>query len=401
MDSSFFTNEGENTLKNKINNLLQIDKNIEYLDFLIGYFRITGFDKISDNLSRIKHIRILVGINADKSTYQASQLIKKFADEQIDIYNQEPLDEQEYQNFQSLKELIVQQKIELRISANRDVHSKMYIMRSEPLKNHLNSGITYRGGVIIGSSNLTHSGLEGNTEINAELNSQRDIVEAVKVFEKLWEDGVELTEDDFDKFIIPKLKEPKQKNDGLTPYKLYIKLLIEHFGDRIDYIDDKTIFVPKHYKKLSYQVEAVNDGIAKLREHNGFFLSDVVGLGKTVVVAMLIKKLEPTFKKRVLIVITPAVRTQWQDTFDEFHISCCDIVSLATLHKVKANRYELIVVDESHKFKNSKSKQYKQLYEICLNKRVILLFEKGADTYKFEIKLEDDFRLLTIEGKIL
>jgi len=33
MGSNFFTNEEENTLKNKINNILQIDKNIEYLDF--------------------------------------------------------------------------------------------------------------------------------------------------------------------------------------------------------------------------------------------------------------------------------------------------------------------------------------------------------------------------------
>ena len=372
MNSNFFTNEENNTLKNKINNILQIDKNIEYLDFLIGYFRITGFDKISDNLSSVKHTRILVGINADKHTYNASQLIKKFSKEQVDIHNEEPIDEQEYQNFFSMKQLIREKKIEVRISANRNVHSKMYIMRSGALPNHRGDDITYVGSVIIGSSNLTHNGLEGNTEINAELNQERDIVDAVTVFEKLWADSVELTEDDFDTFITPNLKEPP-KDEGLTPYKLYIKLLIEHFGNRIDFIDSSSVFVPKEYKKLSYQVEAVNDGIAKLKEHNGFFLSDVVGLGKTVVVAMLIKKLKSTFKKRVLVVIPPAVRTQWEGTFYEFNISCCDVVSLASLHKVKASDYELVVVDESHKFKNSESKRYKQLYEISLNKKVILL----------------------------
>jgi superfamily II DNA/RNA helicase len=372
MNSNFFTNEENNTLKNKINNILQIDKNIEYLDFLIGYFRITGFNKISDNLSSVKHTRILVGINADKNIFNATQLIKKFSQEQVQLYNEEPLELQEYQNFESMKQLIVEEKIEVRISANRDVHSKMYIMRSRELANHQGEGKTYRGSVIIGSSNLTHNGLEGNTEINAELNQERDIIEAVKVFEKLWAESVELTEDDFDIFITPNLKEPP-KDEGLTPYKLYIKLLIEHFGNRIDFMDSSSVFVPKEYKKLSYQVEAVNDGIMKLKEHNGFFLSDVVGLGKTVVVAMLIKKLKSTFKKRVLIVIPPAVRTQWEDTFNEFNITCCDVVSLASLHKVKASAYELVVVDESHKFKNSESKRYKQLYEICLNKKVILL----------------------------
>ena len=368
MTSNFFTNEENNTLKNKINNVLKINRNIEYLDFLIGYFRITGFDKIANNLSSIKHTRILVGINADKSTFDATQLIKKFSKEQVDIYNQEPIKIEEYKNFESMRELIIEKKIEIRISDSRAVHSKMYIMRSGELPNYRGDGITFVGSVIIGSSNLTHNGLEGNTEINAELNQERDIVEAVKVFEKLWADSVELTEDDFDKFITPNLKEPT-----LTPHQLYIRLLIEHFGHRIDFIEDKNIFVPKHFKKLSYQVEAVNDGLAKLREHNGFFLSDVVGLGKTVVVAMLLKKMESNLKKRVLVVIPPAVRTQWQDTFIEFNISSYDIVSLAKLSSVDAFKYEMVIVDESHKFKNSESQRYKQLYNICLNKKVILL----------------------------
>ncbi len=372
MDSNFFTNEDKNTLKNKINHILQNDKNIEYLDFLIGYFRITGFDKISENLSHIKHTRILIGINADKQTYNATQLIKKFADEQVDFYNQEPLDNREYQNFISMKNLIFEKKIEIKISADRNVHSKMYIMRSEEKLNHSNSSKFYQGSLIIGSSNLTHNGLEANTEINAELKDSRDLLDAVRVFEKLWEASVELTEDDFTKYILPKLKEPPLE-EGLTPYKLYIKLLMEHFGKRLSFIDDRDVFVPNNYKKLSYQVEAVNDGIAKLQEHNGFFLSDVVGLGKTVVVAMLIKKLKSSFKKRVLVVIPPAVRTQWEDTFDEFTISCCDVVSLASLSKVKASNYELVIVDESHKFKNIESKRYKQLYKICSNKKVILL----------------------------
>jgi phosphatidylserine/phosphatidylglycerophosphate/cardiolipin synthase-like enzyme len=235
MNSNFFTNEEENTLKNKINHILQRNKNVEYLDFLIGYFRITGFDKISDNLSSIKHTRILVGINADKHTYNASQLIKKFSKEQVDIHNEEPLDEQEYQNFFSMKQLIREKKIEVRISANRDVHSKMYIMRSEEHPNHKGDGVIYNGSLIIGSSNLTHNGLEGNTEINAELNQERDIIEAVKVFEKLWAESVELTQEDFDEFITPNLKEPM-----VTPFQLYIKLLIEHFGKRIDFIGHPT-----------------------------------------------------------------------------------------------------------------------------------------------------------------
>jgi superfamily II DNA or RNA helicase len=43
--------------------------------------------------------------------------------------------------------------------------------------------------------------------------------------------------------------------------------------------------------KLAYQIDAVNEGLSKIRKHSGFFLSDVVGLGKTITSAMIIKRL--------------------------------------------------------------------------------------------------------------
>lgn len=47
--------------------------------------------------------------------------------------------------------------------------------------------------------------------------------------------------------------------------------------------------LPQNFKKLSYQVDAVNEGFNMLQKHNGFVLADVVGLGKTVVAAMVAK----------------------------------------------------------------------------------------------------------------
>jgi len=379
MQKSFFTNEDENTLENKINHLLENDKNIEFLDFLIGYFRITGFDKIVDKLKpEIKMIRILIGINTDKNTYDASELIKKFANEQIKQYNETPILETDYHNFVSMKQLIEDKKIEIKISPDKNVHSKLYILRSDVKLNHSGDGDKYFGSGIIGSSNLTYNGLENNIEMNVEINTT-DMNEAVKVFEELWKKAVSLEPEDIDSHIIKFIKKPKSveseniTQENLTPYQLYIKLLIEHFGTKIDFINDDNIFVPQGYKKLSYQVDAVNDGIYKLEKHNGFFLSDVVGLGKTVVIAMMIKKLEATFKKGVLVVIPPAIRNQWDDTFKEFEIGNYHIISLASLYKIDANRYELVIVDESHKFKNLKSKRYEELSKICKGKKVILL----------------------------
>jgi len=364
MNSNFFTNEEENTLKNRINYTLQKDKNIEYLDFLIGYFRITGFDKISDNLKNIKKIRLIIGIDTDKPTYQASQLIHKFANEQI-AYTKEPLDLNIFLNFLSMRELIIDRRIEIKIAPNRAVHSKMYIMRDEGGLDHTQEHNEYQGSVIIGSSNLTHNGLEGNREINAQLKDTKSLNDAMRLFETIWSEAVALTEDDFDKFIIKRVPKPKT----LSPHQLYIKLLIEHFGSRIDFLDDEGISIPNGYKKLSYQIEAVNEGVEKLDRHNGFFLSDVVGLGKTVVVVMIIQKLNiPT-----LIVSPPSIIGQWRDTLDSFGITNYEIVSYASLEKIDRDKFGLVVVDEAHKFKNIKSKRYIELSQITKDKKVILL----------------------------
>ena len=368
---NFLTNQGKNTLENKLHNILQ-KQHIKYIDFLIGYFRITGFNKIVNCLDGIKEARILVGINIDRTTFDANSKAKNIdilANEQSKVFNDET-SEEKYSSVELLVSLLAQKdKLKIRVAPNNDIHAKLYILRDtkEPYEDSV-------GSVIIGSSNLTYNGLKGNFELNTQLNHSTQIDEATKIFNVLWEYSEELTLKDVEDKIIPKLKNyPQKKSDKLTPYQLYIKLLIEHFGKRIDFMDDSNIYVPKEYKKLSYQVEAVNYGIAKLTEHSGFFLSDVVGLGKTVVIAMLIKKLEDTFTKRVLVVIPPAVRTQWEDTLKEFEITFCKVVSLGSLAKVNASKYELVIVDESHKFKNAESKRYKQLYEICIDKKVILL----------------------------
>lgn len=55
--------------------------------------------------------------------------------------------------------------------------------------------------------------------------------------------------------------------------------------------DDNNPFdMPEGYKKYDYQMDAVEEGYQKLLRYDGFFLADVVGLGKTVIATMIAKK---------------------------------------------------------------------------------------------------------------
>lgn len=57
-----------------------------------------------------------------------------------------------------------------------------------------------------------------------------------------------------------------------------MKLLVDYFGDRID--DDFFLDVPDGFMALKYQWDAVSQGYRMMKKYGGFFLADVVGLGK-------------------------------------------------------------------------------------------------------------------------
>ena len=58
----------------------------------------------------------------------------------------------------------------------------------------------------------------------------------------------------------------------VTPYELYIKLLIEYFGDRISYDFNNVLEMPNGIKKMEYQIEAVDEGFKKMLKYDHFLI---------------------------------------------------------------------------------------------------------------------------------
>ena len=386
MSSKFFTNQGTNTLENRLKDILT-HYDIKNLEFLIGYFRISGFKKIAKLLDNVDKVRILVGINIDKLTHDAQARGKKFNLFDYEKFNQEFIENQkecltneEYtqevdESVNQFIKLIAQNRLEIRISQDKNIHSKIYILRENEIKRH-NDTIEYRGSVITGSSNLTENGLSKNYEFNVELKYSEDIEFALNEFNDLWIKSVEITEKDIDT-----IKQNSYLKE-ITPYELYLKFLIEHFEDRVDYDASVAEDLPKGYMKLAYQIDAVNEGLSKIKKHSGFFLSDVVGLGKTITSAMIVKRLCYQTKGQILIIAPPSIEKEWNETFKEFQIGSIrkfDFKSYGALEKIKDTEdYEIVIIDESHKFKNFLTSRYKELERICkedvkYKKKVILI----------------------------
>jgi superfamily II DNA or RNA helicase len=153
-----------------------------------------------------------------------------------------------------------------------------------------------------------------------------------------------------------------------------MKFLIEYFGKSVDFDPNSISDLPDGFKRLSYQIDAVNEGFKLLEKHNGFFLSDVVGLGKTVVGTLIAKKFFysndfPTHISNILIVVPPALKENWEETLNKFQLHNYKIITNGSLHKITdAEKYDLVIVDEAHKFRNDTAEAYNELQKICKTK---------------------------------
>src|SRR4051812_40576765 len=70
MSTKFFTNEGNKTLLEKFEGIFK-HMNIYFFDALVGFFRASGYFRIYPFLKDVEEIRILVGIDVDRVTFQA------------------------------------------------------------------------------------------------------------------------------------------------------------------------------------------------------------------------------------------------------------------------------------------------------------------------------------------
>jgi len=370
MSTKFFTNEAENTLINKIEGIFKY-RNIHFFDALVGYFRASGYFRIRKFIEKASEIRILVGINIDSLINEASQQGLLFDPNAEKVQNEffkeikKSIQEAEYdkeveEGMLQLISDIVTGKLKIKVHPKQNIHAKIYIFKEQEKHDH------GYGSVITGSSNLTDAGLSKNFEFNVELRDNTDIDFASETFEKLWEESIPIEED-----YIEKLQKETYLNDTYTPYEVYLKFLVEYFGKSIEFDPNSITDLPRGFKKLSYQIDAVNDGFAKIMKHDGFILADVVGLGKTVVATIIAKKYFysngfPSHRSRILIIVPPALKDNWAETTDKFRLDNVKIITNGSLHKIRdARKYDLIIVDEAHKFRSDTATMYNELQKIC------------------------------------
>lgn len=391
-------------------------EDIDKIQIATGYWDIPGMSLVIDELTSFlsresTSLEFLIG--KDPYVYASLLANPKYKDAnypydfiRTDIHKIEIIEK-----YKSVINLLLTYcesgKIQIRIyTKNADnkeefLHSKCYIF----------SGASNSFG-IIGSSNFTQKGLSGNSELNyLETDPVRITARPVPGsdskghicwFEEKWECSEDWTQEFLEQVI---KKSPiyidMQKNavQEFTPYEQYIKLLQIQFGDVVDASLGQQIeaYLPPKIHKLKYQIEAVKRCLGIMREHGGFMLADVVGLGKTIIGTLIIKRFltvpeDDGRERKVLVITPPAIQSGWKKTItmfdkdsDEKIAPCIDFITTGRIGNVTEDEswedddsadtgefegmlqdkdYGLIIIDESHKFRNSATLMYQSLDQL-------------------------------------
>ncbi len=342
--------------------------NFDIFHAVVGYFRSSGYFKLRKELEKVSEIRILVGINID-NLFRQSQAAGKlfFGDREAsleqycedflrDVYHSEYASDVD-EGIRQFCADIADGRLQLRIHPTKDLHAKFYLCLPKSHSEHSD------GWVIMGSSNLSAQGL-GTTEppryeLNVAMKDYDDVHYCEEEFQQLWNDAIPVTMDDVNRIVDgTHLAAPEHQP---TPYELYMRMLIDHFGNQVE--DHFVPHLPDNYDDLTYQRDAVVQGYDIMMRHGGCFIADVVGLGKTVVAAMIAQRFIAANgdNTRILVIFPPSVQKNWEDTFKDFRIKnkYSRFVSNGSLDKVvdgdgydEKEYYDLVIVDEAHNFRH-------------------------------------------------
>ena len=369
-DLTFFTNEPDETLLDRFRATL---KDVQFFDVLVGYFRTSGFKLLYQSFASIEKIRVLVGLNVDPQAFASIEYARQsqldwdshqttqaaFSDALAQELEDAPDTHATEVGVQKFIEMIQSGKLEMMAHPSQSLHAKVYISRFFPEDRDF-------GRVITGSSNFSHSGLQGNYEFNVELKNRADVAYALEKFAALWQDAVPLSE-----VYVDTVRRRTWLNDQITPRELYLKFLYEYFKEDINADQELDAHLPPGFLDLTYQKQAVVSARKVLESYNGVFLADVVGLGKTFIAAMLARQLPG----KKLVLCPPVLKAYWEQTFFQFNVSV-EVESVGKLDHVLAHnpdRFDYVFVDEAHRFRNELTQGYEKLHRICWGKKVILV----------------------------
>lgn len=286
---------------------------------------------------------------------------------------------------------------------------------------------------VVGSSNLSLSGLHSNTELNAPVYNER-VKQLKDWFDDLWDDAVEFDADLLEAFedswvsnnpghVSTEDEPPALPGDALpddttgtlrevssgtglpAPYLVYTKILYELYKETLETAEDYLQSFDVYEDLYDFQQWAVNRGIRIANKYDGVLVSDVVGMGKTFVGLGLLEhfharnRLQGT-KGKMLIISPKHLQPMWERMVNKRYNFNAEVISLGMMskeefHEILLEEHDdttVCLVDEAHHFRNDDTNRYDNLQAFLptVNQTILLTatpYTKSAWDVYHQIKL--------------
>jgi superfamily II DNA or RNA helicase len=422
----------DNREQKLVDHINQILGSTEAAKFAVGYFFLSGLEAVGEHLSSVSGLRLLIGNTSNRETieqiaegYQRLELVAAAEERErfLKRREQKKRAEQTARNLRKtiermdqtddsqnlvriLVRMITEKRLQVRVYTKGRLHAKAYVF------DYRNDGRYEKGIAIVGSSNLTLSGLTHNTELNVVVHGNDNHARLTEWFEALWAES-----QDFDATLLEELNQSWAVATA-TPYDIYMKTVYALVADRLDEGERGEILWDDELTRslADFQKTAVRQAVQMIRDHGGAFVADVVGLGKSYIGAAVLKHFVRTQGARPLIICPKPLEEMWQGYHDEFDLNAKTLpMSLLKSSSQNGARSildgkayrdrDFVLIDESHNFRHHSSQRYEVLADFLSRglKKVCLLTatprnRSVTDVYN-QIKLfhQDDITQLPID----
>lgn len=394
-----FIDNRNQTMLDALKNALETSDRV---DICVGYFYFSGFQLLAEEL-KDKKVRILVGKELDAScipeivkysrTQEVSldkyglrrpsnsrlQMRQNYLDALVGFVNDsDTFDSPENElGFEMFIAKLLDGSLEIRKTID-DYHGKFYVLHN---RSELSHNGDFPGTVFHGSSNFTYRGLAGQDELNDVSRSIVQFNDAMQIFDDLWDGSksISIVDSSTAHEFIDDLKQKLWIYQAPSPYNMYLRVLAEIYGtsESDDELKTPNQITDGKFLDFQYQTDAIKFGIERINKLDGVIVSDVVGLGKSIIAASIAYNLDMD----TLIIAPPHLIQQWEEYKFEFRVRGPRVLSSGNI-KTAYESYSdsrkplLIIIDEAHRFRNEDTNDYKMLHQICRSNpdnKVILL----------------------------
>lgn len=358
---------------------------VKRVDFCVGYFNLRGWNFICNDIDtlpgdyvyeqdangrdikKFRICRLLIGMHrpdeelvralySNKKTLADAEYVQRSLRLIAENFKRQLLlgipTSKDEETLRTLSRQLKEGKVCVKLFLKYPLHAKLYIAHTPQSHN--------KQLIIMGSSNLTYSGMSGNGELNADFVDSDHVNKLSGWFDERWNDRqcIDITEQ-----LAAIIDESWAGERDIPPYYIYLKTAWHLSQEARNGIREYELSPIFRSGLFEFQQNAVKIAARHLNSErrNGAMIGDVVGLGKTITACAIAKIFEDTLGATTLIICPANLQDMWRKYINKYDLKAVVQSMAKEIDVDNARFYRLIIVDESHNLRNSGGKRYQNI----------------------------------------